>query len=61
MDSLLFLGALVAIAWAVVWTVMNGAHPDGEDGTLNARGRGKSRMPPQNPARNLPSLNHGPV
>jgi hypothetical protein len=53
MDSLLFLGTLLAVGWAVIWTVMNGAHPEseraeGEGGILNARGRGKSRLPPGN-------------
>ena len=48
MDSLLFLGTLIGVAWAVIWTVKNGAHPEGEDGSFNARGRGKSRIPPRN-------------
>jgi hypothetical protein len=80
MDSLLFVGTLVAVAWTIIWTVMNGAHPETEGaekegakreraeeegGTLNARGRGKSRISPQNLARNLArnpaGQNRGPV
>lgn len=49
MDSLLFLSALVAVAWTVVWTIMNDAHPEAKDGTYNARGRRKSQTPSQNP------------
>jgi hypothetical protein len=49
MDSLLFLCALVAVAWTVVWTIMNDARPEAKDGSYNARGRRKSQIPSQNP------------
>lgn len=48
LDSLLFLCALVGVALTVIWTVMNGAHPEAEDGTYNARARRKSQVPSQN-------------
>jgi len=49
MDSLLFLSALAAVAWTVVWSVMNGARQEAKDGSYNARGRRKSQIPSQNP------------
>jgi hypothetical protein len=53
MDSLLFLGALVAVAWTVVWTIMNGAGSEAKlkanSASYNARARRKSQIPSQNP------------
>lgn len=48
MDSMLFLSALVAVVWTVIWTVMNDARPVVKVATHNARGRGKSQIPPGN-------------
>lgn len=49
MDTLLFLAALVAVGWTVVWTVMNGANPEAKSASYNARARRKSQIPSQNP------------
>ena len=53
MDSLLFLTALAAVAWTVVWTVINGADPGAKAkaniASHNARARRKSQIPSENP------------
>lgn len=49
MDSLLFLSALLAVAWTAVWTVMNDAKLEAKNVSHNARGRRKSQIPSQNP------------
>jgi hypothetical protein len=48
MDTLFFLSALVAVAWTAIWAVMNDARPAVKVATHNARGRGKSQIPPGN-------------